>query len=114
MINQNSNVTLMDQMNQMNQLQGIMQTSQNDNNGQQIVQKKVVNISFRKRDGEPVKTENKSIDTIEQVIQQYKTLSGDDTPNQIFVFNGKKLELDKTVEESGIDNGASIFVIQKN
>ena len=86
----------------------------NQQNINMMVPKKIVNITFKKRSAESINTENRSIDTIEQVIQQYEMISGDNNPNQIFVFNGKKLELDKTVEEYGIYNGATIFVVQKN
>ena len=50
-------------------------------------------------------------DKVSEIIKKYRLRSGDNDPFRIFYFNGKILNVNLTCSEAGLNNGASIFVV---
>ena len=48
---------------------------------------------------------------VRELIQRYRTKSGDEDPTKKFIFNAKNLSEELTVSEAGIANNANIFVV---
>ena len=96
-------------MNQKTPLQNIMENNKNLKN-MSMMGVKVLNVTIKNRNGFTI-IESYPNEKINEVILKYKTKSGENSEDLFFVFNGKKLDTGKTVEESGIKNGDNIFVV---
>ena len=48
---------------------------------------------------------------VSDLIQRYRTKSGDRDPSKKFIFNAKNLNQSLTIEEAGITNNGNIFVV---
>ena len=75
---------------------------------------KVVNIIIKNVNGTDHEIESHSYETINEIINKYRTITGETTQEIFFIFKGQKLKPDETVEECKIKNGDNIFVIYNN
>ena len=48
---------------------------------------------------------------VSDLIQRYRTKSGDRDPSKKFIFNAKNLNQSLTIEQAGITNNGNIFVV---
>ena len=48
---------------------------------------------------------------VSELIERYRTKSGDRDPTKKFIYNAKKLNMDLTISDAGITNNANIFVV---
>ena len=46
-----------------------------------------------------------------EVIKRYRTKAEDNNPNEKFIYNAKKLNLNLTVRDAGLVNESKIFVM---
>ena len=75
---------------------------------------KVVNIIIKNVNGTDHEIESHSYETINEITNKYRTITGETTQEIFFIFKGQKLKPDETVEECKIKNGDNIFVIYNN
>ena len=50
-------------------------------------------------------------DKVGEVIKRYRTKAEDNNPNEKFIYNAKKLNLNLTVRDAGLVNESKIFVM---
>ena len=125
MININQIMTNMNQlmtnMNQMNQLINNVNNVQPNNelNNINFMMNNTINmhdfyyfrnITFESY-GEPYTIQCNIKEKLKDVIQKYKIKSGDTNSNK-FIYNNHSLNLELTIEESGIRNDATIICIE--
>ena len=48
---------------------------------------------------------------VSELIQRYRTKTGDKDPTKKFIFNAKNLNQNLTVGQAGISNNGNIFVV---
>ena len=112
-------------MSQMNQLANQFNNSlNNSNNTQTKVNENTsfysdnsggINVFFRKNgeneEDTSIMVQCKTSDKMSEVIDRYRTKSLDNDPTKKFIFNAKEVIPHYTVEQQGIRNNASIFVV---
>ena len=69
-----------------------------------------ITVIFRKEDN-PIAIQCKFEDKISHIIDKYREKANDYNNKVNFIFNAKNLNKNLTVVESGLNNGANIFVI---
>jgi hypothetical protein len=113
------------QMSQMNQSANQFNNSfNNSNNNQTNVNQNTssysnnsggINVFFRKNgeneEDTSIMIQCKTSDKISDLIDRYRTKSLDNDPTKKFIFNAKEVIPHYTVEQQGIRNNASIFVV---
>ena len=113
------------QMSQMNQSANQFNNSfNNSNNNQTNVNENTsfygnnsggINVYFRKNgengDDTSIMVQCKPSDKISDLIDRYRTKSLDNDPKKKFIFNAKEVIPHYTVEQLGIRNNSSVFVV---
>ena len=61
-----------------------------------------------------IKLQCKPDDKVSSIIEKYRNLSGDRDTSENFVFNGKNLDENLTLEKAGIMDKCYIFVYKRN
>ena len=74
---------------------------------------KMINITFVKNKEPEIKTKVNGFlhEKISDIINKYKSQSGDIDQALLFIFNGMKLNISKTLEEAGLLDGSIVYVI---
>ena len=77
----------------------------NPNNG-------FININFRAgAAGNGIEIQCTLDEKVSDVIQRYRSKTGDRDTTKKFIFNAKMLNQDLTLAEAGLTNGANVFVV---
>ena len=74
---------------------------------------KMINITFVKNKEPEIKTKVNGFlhEKISDIINKYKRQSGDTDQALLFIFNGMKLNISKTLEEACLLDGSIVYVI---
>ena len=72
-------------------------------------------VIFRKsgqgENSAPIMIQCNDNEKISEIVQRYRTKSGDADTSKKFIFNAKQLNLGLTVAEAGLTDNANIFVV---
>ncbi len=119
----NMNMNMNNQMQQMKQMQDMInnmvknnQQNSNQNSSSQPSQQGGINVVFRAsgQGGQgkpPLMIQCQLNERVSDLIQRYRTKSGDRDPSKKFIFNAKNLNQSLTIEQAGITNNGNIFVV---
>ena len=111
-MNNQMNQMIMTQMNQMNQIKNNSPDLNKDSNENILNQE--INVLFNHNNSEsiPLNTIQCTLsDKVSDIIQKYRNKTLDKETTDIFVYNGKALDLNMTASEAGLNNQAIINVI---
>ena len=100
------------QMQQMMQQQQMQQEIPYQQNPQAFPKEKIISLHFRKKQEPPITVFCKAKDRISEVIKQYRKISLNNDETNKFIFNAKALHPSLTVEEAGIADDDTIFVVE--
>ena len=83
--------------------------SQNENSGKMTV---IFRVSGNAGESQaPLMIQCLPNEKVSQLIQRYRTKSGDEDESKKFIFNAKNLVPSLTISEAGISNNSNIFVV---
>ena len=107
---QNNQMIMFNNINN-NQFQQMM--NQNIMNQPQVPQRKEINLKFFNRENKSVKVSCFTDEKLSEIIKRYKNMAEIDLNNNYFKFlyNGKTINPNKTVEESEMCDGSEIYVL---
>ena len=114
-------------MNQMKMMQQMNNNQQNNQNNQSVSEstgsnsgnnnsQPGLNVVFRVsgpggQGQPPITIQCMPDEQVSELIQRYRTKTGDKDPTKKFIFNAKNLNQNLTVGQAGISNNGNIFVV---
>lgn len=106
MSNMKQMAAIMQQMNEMNKV-----NIPNESASSQGINV-VFRVSGKQANGmPPLNIQCKESDMVSNLIQRYRSKTGDVDTTKKFIYNAKNLEKNITVKQAGITNNANIFVV---
>ena len=114
----NNQMQTLNKMNEILNAQGnnsqIQNNMGNSNPNQSFSNNQGITILFRKNDmnnNEQIAVQCTPDEKVADIIQKYRSKSGDKDLTKKFIFNAKALNPNLTVSEAGLNNQANIFVV---